>query len=31
MAKGSQVKLVGELGVYKGKLQFIVQDLSWIK
>jgi len=31
MAKGSQVKLVGELGLYKGKLQFIVQDSSWIK
>jgi hypothetical protein len=31
MAKGSQVELVGELGVHKGKLQFIVQDSSWIK
>lgn len=31
MAKGSQVKMVGELGLYKGKLQFIVQDSSWIK
>jgi hypothetical protein len=31
MAKGSQVKVVGELGVYKGKLQFIIQDSSWIK
>ena len=31
MAKGSQVKVVGELGLYKGKLQFIIQDPSWIK
>jgi len=31
MVKGSQVELVGELGVHKGKLQFIVQDSSWIK
>ena len=31
MAKGSQVKIVGELGLYKGKLQFIIQDPSWIK
>jgi len=25
------VKVVGELGLYKGKLQFIIQDPSWIK
>ncbi len=31
MAKGSQVKVVGELGLYTGKLQFIIQDPSWIK
>jgi len=31
MAKGSHVKVVGELGLYKGKLQFIIQDPSWIK
>ena len=30
-AKGSQVKMLGELGLFKGKLQFIVQDPSWIK
>ena len=30
-AKGSQVKMLGELGLYKGKLQFVVQDPSWIK
>jgi len=30
-AKGSQVKMLGELGFYKGKLQFIVKDPSWIK
>ena len=31
MAKGSQVKLVGELGLFKGKLQFVIRDSSWIK
>jgi hypothetical protein len=31
MSKGSRVKLLGELGFYKGKLQFVVQDPSWIK
>jgi len=31
MTKGSRVKAVGELGLYKGKLQFIIQDPSWIK
>jgi len=31
MAKGSRVKLIGQLGLYKGKLQFVVQDSSWIK
>jgi len=31
MAKGSQVKIVGELGLYKSKLQFVIQDSSWIK
>ena len=31
MAKGSQVKIVGELGLFKGKLQFVIQDSSWIK
>ncbi len=31
MAKGSQVKFVGELGLYKGKLQFVIRDPSWIK
>jgi endonuclease/exonuclease/phosphatase family metal-dependent hydrolase len=30
-AKGSQVTMLGELGLFKGKLQFIVQDPSWIK
>ena len=30
-AKGSQVKMLGELGLFKGKLQFVVQDPSWIK
>ena len=29
--KGSQFKMLGQLGLYKGKLQFIVQDSSWIK
>ena len=31
MAKGSQVKILGELGLFKGKLQFVVRDSSWIK
>ena len=31
MAKGSQVKIVGQLGLFKGKLQFVIQDPSWIK
>ena len=31
MAKGSQVKIVGELGLFKGKLQFVIRDSSWIK
>ena len=31
MAKGSQVKIVGQLGLFKGKLQFVIQDSSWIK
>ncbi len=31
MAKGSRVKLVGQLGLFKGKLQFVIQDSSWIK
>jgi hypothetical protein len=31
MTKGSRMKAVGELGLYKGKLQFIIQDPSWIK
>ena len=31
MPKGSQVKFVGELGLYKGKLQFVIRDSSWIK
>jgi len=31
MSKGSRVKILGELGFYKGKLQFVVQDPSWIK
>lgn len=30
-AKGQSVKLVAELGLYKGKLQFIVQDSGWLK
>lgn len=29
--KGQNRKLVGELGLFKGKLQFIVQDPSWLK
>jgi endonuclease/exonuclease/phosphatase family metal-dependent hydrolase len=31
MAKGSQVKILGELGLFKGKLQFVIRDSSWIK
>jgi endonuclease/exonuclease/phosphatase family metal-dependent hydrolase len=31
ISKGSQVKILGQLGLYEGKLQFIVQDASWIK
>ena len=29
--KGTQVKILGQLGLFKGKLQFVVQDPSWIK
>ena len=29
--KGKSMKFLGELGLYKGKLQFVVQDPSWIK
>ena len=29
--KGKAMKFLGELGLYKGKLQFVVQDPSWIK
>ena len=31
LTKGSQVKMLGQLGLFKGKLQFVVQDPSWIK
>jgi hypothetical protein len=31
MPKGSQVKFLGELGLYKGKLQFVIRDSSWMK
>jgi endonuclease/exonuclease/phosphatase family metal-dependent hydrolase len=31
MAKGSHVKIVGELGLFKGKLQFVIRDSSWMK
>ena len=29
--KGQNKKLLGELGLYKGKLQFLVHDGSWLK
>jgi len=29
--KGQSKKLLGELGLFKGKLQFVVQDPSWLK
>jgi len=29
--KGKKMKFLGELGLYKGKLQFVVHDPSWIK
>ncbi|NCY20605.1 hypothetical protein EBX31_01430 [bacterium] len=29
--KGQIKKLLGELGLFKGKLQFVVQDPSWLK
>ena len=29
--KGQTKKLLGELGLFKGKLQFVVQDASWLK
>ena len=29
--KGKKMRFLGELGLYKGKLQFVVQDPSWIK
>ena len=29
--RGQNKKLVGELGLYKGRLQFIIQDASWLK
>ena len=29
--RGSSVRLVGELGAYRGRLQFVVQDRSWLE
>lgn len=29
--RGKRMKFLGELGLYKGKLQFVVHDPSWIK
>ncbi len=29
--KGKQMKFLGELGLFKGRLQFVVHDPSWIK
>ena len=29
--KGKRMKFLGELGLFKGKLQFVVHDPSWIK
>ena len=29
--KGKKMKFLGELGLFKGKLQFVIQDPSWIK
>ena len=29
--QGKTMRFLGELGLYKGKLQFVVQDPSWIK
>ena len=29
--KGQSMKLLGQLGLFKGKLQFVVQDPSWLK
>ena len=29
--KGKKMKFLGELGLFKGKLQFVVQDPSWLK
>jgi hypothetical protein len=29
--KGKNFKFIGELGLFKGKLQFVVHDPSWIK
>ena len=29
--KGKKMKLLGELGLFKGKFQFIVQDASWLR
>lgn len=31
LPKGAPVHWIGELGVFKGKLQFVIQDPSWIK
>jgi len=29
--KGKKMKFLGELGLYKGRLQFVVHDPSWVK
>lgn len=29
--KGKKMKFIGQLGLFKGKLQFVVQDPSWLK
>ncbi|NBS13763.1 MAG: hypothetical protein EBT57_02950 [Verrucomicrobia bacterium] len=29
--KGQSKKFLGQLGLFKGKLQFVLQDASWLK
>lgn len=29
--RGSSIQLVGELGVYRGRLQFVIHDRSWLE
>lgn len=31
MPRGSSIRLIGELGAYRGRLQFVIHDRSWLE